>query len=168
MTYGFFLRVTLSPLGRVHSDENTDQDITLAEPIGRVRLRGSPAGSSFSNASSLFFRGSGYNSFSGAETAGKILKSAVQLASIDSEMPLDAGMETIETTPRQVLIDAAAAQGRLLLPEVHGLLVFEETGEPRRLSETYPNELSQISIELLLKLQFWRGAPKRQRLPKSI
>jgi hypothetical protein len=25
-----------------------------------------------------------------------------------------------------------------------------------------------ISIELLLRLQFWRGAPKRQRLPKSI
>ena len=38
----------------------------------------------------------------------------------------------------------------------------------RGLSETRPSGPPRISIELLLMLQLWRGAPKRQRLPKSI
>jgi excisionase family DNA binding protein len=136
LTYGFFLKITLSPYGRFQSDESSDQEIKLPEPIGTIRYRGSPAGTSFTDASIMLFSGSGYQTRVEAETAGRALKNVVQLASIDAGIAIDAGRDDVLGGPGQVVVDAAAEQGVLLLPDVHGLQVFEETGRPASLSIT--------------------------------
>jgi excisionase family DNA binding protein len=136
LTYGFFLKVTLSPYGRFQSEESSDQEITLPVPIGTIRYRGSPAGTSFTDASTVLFSGAGYQTRAEAETAGRALKNVVQLASIDAGIAIDAGRDDVLGGPGQVVIDAAAEQGIQLLPDVHGLQVFEETGRPASLSIT--------------------------------
>lgn len=136
MTYGFLLKITLSPYGRFQSEESNDQNITLPAPIGTIRYRGSPAGMSFSDASMMLFSGAGYQTRAEADTAGRALKNVVQLASIDAGIAIDTGRDDVLGGPGQVVVDAAAKQGVLLLPDVHGLQVFEETGQPASLSMT--------------------------------
>lgn len=136
MTYGFFLKITLSPYGRFQSEESGDQEIALPAPIGTIRFRGSPAGTSFTAASTVLFSGARYQTRADAETAGRALKNVVQLASIDAGIAIDAGRDDVRGGPGQVVVDAAAQQGVLLLPDVHGLQVFEETGRPASLSVT--------------------------------
>lgn len=136
LTYGFFLKITLSPYGRFQSEESSDQEITLPAPIGTIRYRGSPAGTSFTDASTVLFSGAGYQTRTEAETAGRALKNVVQLASIDAGIAIDAGRDDVLGGPGQVSVDAAAEQGVLLLPDIHGLQVFEETGRPASLSIT--------------------------------
>lgn len=126
MTYGFFLTVDLGPK-RIQSDETGVQEIILPSPIGKIKYRGSPPDKSFSDSTRLTFRGSGYDNRDEAETAGKTLKDIVQLASIDAGVPIDVGAERIRTQPGQVMIDTFASQDFQLLPDVHGLLVFEES-----------------------------------------
>jgi len=134
MSFGFFLSVSLAPNRRFQSDESDAQEITLPAPIGTVRYRGSPRGTSFSDSSQLLFQGSGYPNREAAETAGRTLKDVVQLASIDTNIPIDVGLERIRSQPGQVVIEAVAEQGIQLLPDVHGLQVFEEIGNPASFS----------------------------------
>jgi len=134
VSYGFFLKITLSPYGRFISDESADQVITLPAPIGTIRFRGSPKRTSFTEASALLFSGSGYENREDAEAAGKALKNIVQLASIDNGIAIDAGRDEIRGGPGPAVVDAAAGQGIQLLPDVHGLQVFEETGDPASIS----------------------------------
>lgn len=134
MSFGFFLSVNLAPNKRFQSDESDAKEITLSEPIGLIRYRGSPRGTSFSDSAQLLFQGSGYPSRETAETAGRTLKDVVQLASIDTNIPIDVGLERIRSQPGRVIIDAVAEQGIQLLPDVHGLQVFEEAGNPASFS----------------------------------
>lgn len=127
MTYGFFLKVTLSPHERVQGDDTEDLTVQLPPPIGAVRLRGSPRGAAFSEAPALMFSGTGYPAHTDAEAAGRALKDAVQLASLDIGIGIDTGLDVVTGGPAQVTIEAAASQGIQLLPAVHGLQVFEET-----------------------------------------
>lgn len=127
MTYGFFLKVALSPNERIQSDNTEDLTLQLPSPIGAVRLRGSPRGVGFSEASALMFRGAGYPVRTDAEAAGRALKDAVQLASLDIGIGIDTGLDIVTGGPTQVTIEAAVSQGIQLLPDVHGLQVFEET-----------------------------------------
>ena len=136
MTYGFFLKVLLSPGKRIMSDESDARELTLPEPIGLIRYRGSPLGNSFSESPGLLFMGLGYESYDKAENAGRRLKAVIQLASLDTGIAIDVGKDDVRGGPGQVVIDAAARDGVLLLPDVHGLKVFEETGQPVQLSGT--------------------------------
>ena len=106
----------------------------LPAPIGTIRYRGSPKGTSFTDASALLFSGSGYETREDAEAAGKTLKNIVQLASIDNGIAVDAGRDEVRGGPGPTVVDAVAEQGVQLLPDVHGLQVFEETGSPASLS----------------------------------
>ena len=62
-----------------------------------------------------------------AEAVGKALKDAVQLASLDIGIGIDTGLDVATGGPGQVMIEAAVRLGVQLLPDVHGLQVFEET-----------------------------------------
>jgi excisionase family DNA binding protein len=130
MTYGFFLKVTLSPDERIQSDDSGDRTVLLPPPIGAVLLRGSPRGTAFSDAPALMFSGAGYPARTDAEAAGRALKDAVQLASLDIGLGIDTGLDVATGGPTQVTIEAAARQGVQLLPDVHGLQVFKETEYP--------------------------------------
>ena len=134
MTYGFFLKIMLSPYGRFLSEDSSERPLVLPEPIGAVQYRGSPKGTPVSEASAILFIGAQYESNAAAEAAGQRLKAVVQLASLDTGIAIDAGNNEIRGGPGQVMIDAAAEQGVLLLHDVHGLQVFEETGQPVQLS----------------------------------
>jgi hypothetical protein len=136
MTFGFFLKVILAPYDRLVSDASEERCITLPEPIGRVCYRGSPRGTSFSDASIILFSGSGYASRATAEHAGRKLRDTLLLASLDAGISLDIGTDKVLGGPGQVVIDAAAKDAVLLLPDVHGLLVFEETGIPVQMTGT--------------------------------
>jgi hypothetical protein len=128
VTYGFFLTVDLGPK-RIQSDETDIQEIILPDPIGKIRYRGEPPDKSFSDSTRITFRGSAYHDRAAALLAGRTLKEIVQLASVDAKVPIDVGAERIRTQPGQVMIDTFADQAIQLLPDVHGLLVFEETGD---------------------------------------
>ena len=130
MTYGFFLKVTLSPHERIQSDDTEDRTVSLPPPIGVVQLRGSPRGTAYSDAPALMFSGTGYSARTDAEAAGRALKNAVQLASLDIGLGIDTGLDVITGGPGPVVIEAAAHEGVQLLPDVHGLQVFEETENP--------------------------------------
>jgi excisionase family DNA binding protein len=130
MTYGFFLKVTLSPHERIQSDDTEARTVLLPSPIGAVQLRGSPRGTAFSNAPALMFTGTGYSARTDAEAAGRALKDVVQLASLDIVLGIDTGLDLITGGPAQVMIEAATHEGVQLLPDVHGLQVFEETEHP--------------------------------------
>ena len=134
LTYGILFKITLSPYGRFQSEESSAQEITLPAPIGTIRYRGSPAGTSFTDASTVLFSGAGYQTRVEAETAARALKNVVLLASIDAGIAIDAGQDEVLSGPGQVVVDAAAEQGVLLLPDIHGLQVFEESGRPASLS----------------------------------
>ena len=134
LTYGILFKITLSPYGRFQSEESSAQEITLPAPIGTIRYRGSPAGTSFTDASTVLFSGAGYQTRVEAETAARALKNVVLLASIDAGIAIDAGQDEVLGGPGQLVVDAAAEQGVLLLPDVHGLQVFEESGRPASIS----------------------------------
>jgi hypothetical protein len=129
VTYGFRLTVVLTHGERLKSDER-EIHLDLAAPIGRVTLRSSPPETPFSEAGQLVFIGGPYESRKVADHAGRALKNAVQLAAVDARTGLDVGKDVVRTSPGQVVIDQHAENGILLLPEVHGLLVYEETGTP--------------------------------------
>lgn len=126
MPYGFFLTVDLGPK-HLQSDETDVQEIAFLPPIGNITYRGVPPVRSFSESSRVTFRGKGYVDQEAAETAGRTLKDIIQLASIDARIPIDVGADIIRTQPGQVMIDSFASHDIQLLPDVHGLLVFEET-----------------------------------------
>ena len=150
MTYGFFLTVDLGPK-RLKSDETAIQEIVLPDPIGKIRYRGEPPDKSFSDSSRLTFRGMAYPDHAAADIAGRALKEIVQLASVDARVPIDVGAERIRAQPGQVMIDTFADQGIQLVSDVHGLLVFEETGRRPRPSRSmrprlYPLRWSTLSM----------------------
>ena len=131
--------------------------------MGKIRYRGESPDKSFSDSSRLTFRGSEYHDRSAAETAGRALKELVQLASIDARVPIDVGAEHIRTQPGQVMIDFFADQGIQLLPDVHGLLIFEETGvRPAPLSM---NAAATVSTPLKY---FLNSLVIRSRITKSV
>lgn len=134
MSYGFFLKIALSPYGRFLSADSGEKQIVLPEPIGVVRYRSSPPGTPFTEASIILFIGSQYGTYEAAEAAGRKLKDIIQLASLDAGIALDVGRDEVRGGPGSVLVEAAARQGTLLLQDVHGLQVFEETGTPVQLS----------------------------------
>jgi hypothetical protein len=134
MTYGFFLKIMLSPYGRFLSEDSSERPLVLPEPIGAVQYRGSPRGTPVSEASAILFIGSQYGTNAAAESVGQRLKAVVQLASLDAGIAIDAGNDEIRGGPGQVMIDSVAEQGVLLLHDVHGLQVFEETGQHVQLS----------------------------------
>lgn len=127
MTYGLLLKVTLLPHERIQSDDSEGRTVSLPPPIGTVKLRGSPRGTAFSNAPALMFSGTGYPARADAEGAGRALKEAIQLASLDIGIALDTGLDVTMGGPAPAMIEAVAGQGIQLLPDVHGLQVFEET-----------------------------------------
>ena len=102
----------------------------LPPPIGAVQFRGSPRGTAFSDAPALMFSGTGYPARTDAEAAGRALKDAVQLASLDIGLGIDTGLDVVTGGPAQLMIETAAREGVQLLPDVHGLQVFEETEHP--------------------------------------
>src|SRR5579863_2027515 len=133
MTFGFWLAVVLPHGERLGSDEQV-QELELAPPIGRATFRASPHGASFKDAERLVFTGAGYETFEAAERAGRALKNAIRLAAVDVGKAVDVGQDLVRGRPGQVVIDRAAQDGAQLLPDVHGLQVYEETGTPMVIS----------------------------------
>ena len=133
MGFGFRLSVLIAPGERLGSDER-QVELELAAPIGRVRFRASPREGAAGEAEWLVFTGSGYGTLEAAEQAGRALKNAIRLAAVDAGEAIDVGNDLVRGGPTQVAVDAAAEHGVLLLPDVHGVQVYEETGIPRVLS----------------------------------
>lgn len=130
MTFGFRLKV-IATHGEYFSSDETEVEIDLAAPIGRVVLRPWPAGAPFKDARELVFVGKALGTREQAERAGEALKNAIRLAAIDVNKAIDVGSDVHHTSWASVAVDAAATSGILLLDDVHGLLVYEETGHPR-------------------------------------
>lgn len=131
MIFGFRLRVLIRE--RFSSDEQKIE-IDLAAPIGRVTLQAFPGQISFRQAQEMMFSGRGYESFEEAERAGQALKNAIRLAAVEVGNAIDVGQDVVSGGPGQVLVEDAAQRGIQLLPDVHGLQVYEETGTPTVLS----------------------------------
>jgi hypothetical protein len=133
MTFGFLLTVLTNHSEGFSSDE-TEAQIDLAAPIGRVTLRPLPRGTSFSDAKELIFTGQAYETHEDAKQAGKVLKNAIRLAAVDVHKAVDVGSEVYRTRVGQFAVEDEARNGVLVLPDVHGLQVYEETGIPVVLS----------------------------------
>jgi hypothetical protein len=58
------------------------------------------------------------------------LKNGVRLAAIDVGSAIDVGQDVAHGQPSQEVIEEFTKRGLQLLPEVHGLHVYEETGVP--------------------------------------
>lgn len=119
----------------------------------------SPPETAFRDAGQLIFAGRSFSSYEAAKLAGLTLKNAIRLAAVDVGKAIDVGRERWRTTPGQVMIDQMAQSGILLLPDVHGLLVYEETGEPRVL-------LVQANIMVSVPLESFTEA-LRSRTPEA-
>lgn len=138
VTFGFRLAVVMTNGQRLSSDEQ-QAELDLAAPIGHVTLRAWPGGVSFSEAGELVFTGSGYGTSGEAERAGRALQNAIRLAALDIGNAIDVGESGRGIARRslslgRVVTDLASQHGTLLLPDRHGLQVFEETGTPAVLS----------------------------------
>jgi hypothetical protein len=129
MTFGFLLTVVTTHSEGLSSDE-TEAEIDLAVPIRHVTLRPRPRGAGFSGAQELDFIGHRYDTAEEAEEAGEALKNVIRLAAVDVGKAVDVGDEVTRSRFGPVVVEEAAKRGLLLLPDVHGLQVFEETGIP--------------------------------------
>ena len=85
-------------------------------------------------ASWLVFAAKDFDTLAAAEEFAFDLKGLVRLLSLRSGLCFDVGRETPKTTPGKVLIDRAAAKGVQLMGTVHGVQIYETTGEDRFLS----------------------------------
>lgn len=128
VTYGFRLTAVFSPRERLGSHEQT-VEIDLGPPIGCVTLRAFPGGS-FREAGELLFSGRGYATHGEAEQAGRALKNVIRLAAVEVGKGLDVGQDTVRGRAGQVVIEDYAGRGLQLLPDVHGLQVYEEVAKP--------------------------------------
>jgi len=134
VTWGFQL-VVLLPANRRLSGE-TRQTWSLPEPVGDVAL--SAAGETLQDAGDLTFRGRGYATEGAARSAGELFRDWLRVASALFVLGFDVGRDL----PLSGLGDAAKAKleaelrrdGKFLVDDVHGLLVYEEQGEPVRCS----------------------------------
>nr|WP_275586256.1 HEPN domain-containing protein [Geodermatophilus normandii] len=73
------------------------------------------------------FTGLGYSSEEAAQGAGQRLKDAVRAASAKHRVSIDVGNDVARGGASQYVKDKVAADGVLLLPDVHGLHTFEQT-----------------------------------------
>lgn len=133
-TWGFQL-VVLLPENRRLSGE-TRQTWSLPEPVGDVKF--SAAGETLQDARELTFRGSGYATEEAAQLAGELFRDRLRVASALFGPGFDVGGDL----PQSGLGDDVKAafeaklrqDGKFLVPDIHGLVVYEEQGEPVRFS----------------------------------
>ncbi len=64
---------------------------------------------------------------------GKALKGYLRLASTAAHLALDVGRDTVISGPGKVVVDAAKQAGMQLLPSIHGLQIYKQTGEDKHL-----------------------------------
>jgi hypothetical protein len=128
MTWGFQAVIKLAPSRRVSGDIH--QVWRLPGTVGEVRLSG--AGENLIENSDLTFRAGGYASPAEAQAAGESFHDWLRLASALEGWGFAVG-EQVECLGAPVE-DSVMPKGVLRLPDVHGLVFYEETGTPMRLS----------------------------------
>jgi hypothetical protein len=129
VTFGFRLMADLTRGEHLSSDEQ-GMEIDLPAPIGPVTLQAGPGRMPTSKAQVFIFSGQGYALSEEALQAGHALKNAIRLAAVEVGSAIDVGQDVAHGRPGQVVIEEFAKRGFQLLPEVHGLHVYEETGIP--------------------------------------
>jgi hypothetical protein len=131
VTWGFQLVVLLPANRRLNGE--TRQTWSLAEPVGDVSL--SAAGEALQDAGEITFRGSGYATEGAAQSAGECFRDWVRVASALSGLGFDVGRDSRRLSWLGAEVEAnLRREGQLLVDDVHGLVVFEEHGEPFRLT----------------------------------
>lgn len=128
MAFAYTLIVRL-PTNRRLGHEAAELELTWLDRTVTVKPIG--AGSTIKDAEWLKFASVGFLDEAEAEAHGRSLKGYLRLAAVRSHLPFDLGRETTISATFAPVTDSAAEQGVRLLPSVHGLMVYEQTGLDR-------------------------------------
>ena len=116
------------------SSKEEQVSVDLPDPIGLVSVKAFPGGVPISDARELRFHGVGFSTYECAAAAGGALSDALRLTSVRLRLALDVGDGRVRGSAGEVLVAARALEGVQLLPDVHGIQIFEELGQPKVLS----------------------------------
>ena len=148
MTWGFQLVLDLPAAQRFTGD--THQTWSFPDPVGNVTI--SAAGVTLEDASEFTFRGTAFASHDEAHDAGKMFCDWIRIAGVLEGWGFDLGKGVIRSgvseDVKARVLEATAEHGVYLVEDVHGLTVFEETGEhPLRLAMRIKSAASGMTIQ---------------------
>lgn len=124
MSFGFRLTVFIGPTDTL-LDETGVASHDFGPPVGAIQIRG-PLDDLPGRRPLMQFTGRAYAMREQAQRAGDLLKDGLRVAAAKLRISLDVGEDQVLGGAGQGVIDEMAEQGIVMLPDVHGLVVFAE------------------------------------------